>query len=142
MTTNNTAKTILPIHNRSKKLPITSKKNQEISKNIRLLRISQGLTQVDIAKRIGVTFQQIQKYESGMDSFSVDKLYEFSKIFKVNIETLLGKKDENSDGDLEKILDSIDGKNLKYIGQIARIFSKIKDDKIKEKIVDFAKVMV
>src|SRR5437764_7175662 len=36
-----------------------------VGHNIRICRMQQGLSQTDLADRIGLTFQQIQKYETG-----------------------------------------------------------------------------
>ena len=36
-----------------------------VGKNIRMFRLSKGLSQVALAEALGITFQQIQKYEKG-----------------------------------------------------------------------------
>jgi transcriptional regulator with XRE-family HTH domain len=40
-------------------------------------------SQTDLGKPVGVTFQQIQKYERGTNRISVGRLLEFSKLLKV-----------------------------------------------------------
>ena len=42
---------------------------------LRRTRIAQGLSQDVAAERIGVTFQQIQKYERGMNRISISRLF-------------------------------------------------------------------
>lgn len=42
-----------------------------------------GISQEETAKRIGLTFQQIQKYESGINRISAGRLYQFAKMFDV-----------------------------------------------------------
>src|SRR5215470_2026488 len=37
----------------------------EVGRRVRVERIARGLTQTELANRIGVTFQQVQKYEIG-----------------------------------------------------------------------------
>lgn len=42
-----------------------------------------GMSQADIAEAVGVTFQQIQKYEKGTNRISASRLYQFAKLLKV-----------------------------------------------------------
>ncbi|WP_341808271.1 helix-turn-helix transcriptional regulator [Wolbachia endosymbiont (group E) of Neria commutata] len=49
--------------------------NLEIGKKIRELRLVRGMTQGDLGKLVGITFQQIQKYEKGINSVLVGRLY-------------------------------------------------------------------
>ena len=43
-------------------------------------RILMGLTQEQLGGRIGLTFQQIQKYERGANRISASRLWEFSRV--------------------------------------------------------------
>ena len=42
------------------------------------LRKQIGMTQADLAKQIGVSFQQVQKYENGINQISVPKLIQIA----------------------------------------------------------------
>jgi transcriptional regulator with XRE-family HTH domain len=55
-----------------------------IGHQLRLRRKMMGMSQVDIAKRCGITFQQIQKYENGKNSISARRLYELSQLLQVS----------------------------------------------------------
>ena len=46
-----------------------------VGRNIRLLRLSRGMTQTELAEAIGATFQQIQKYEKGQNRTSAGRLF-------------------------------------------------------------------
>ena len=46
-----------------------------------------GLSQIELAERIGISFQQIQKYEKGSTKISVMRLQQISEAFGVNIIT-------------------------------------------------------
>ena len=52
--------------------------NKELGRLIRAAREMVGMTQKQVAKKIGVTFQQIQKYEVGDNGMSVYRLYQLS----------------------------------------------------------------
>lgn len=54
-----------------------------IGRNIRNLRTRAGYSQQDIAKALGVSFQQIQKYEAGKNRFPAETLYRLKKFYGV-----------------------------------------------------------
>jgi len=61
--------------------------NKEIGKKIRQARnVKPLVTQTKLGKALGVTFQQIQKYESGHNALSSIKLLEVSNFFKKPLE--------------------------------------------------------
>ena len=49
-------------------------------------RISLGYNQSDLARSLGLTFQQIQKYEKGANRISASKLFEIATFFRVDID--------------------------------------------------------
>ena len=51
-----------------------------ISKNLREKRKKRDLTLVEVAKRVGVSHQQVQKYEHGTSKISASMLYKFSLV--------------------------------------------------------------
>ena len=55
--------------------------NHHLGKKLRMRRLSLGLTQTKVAEAINVTFQQIQKYESGHNALSSIKLLEVCNFF-------------------------------------------------------------
>ena len=57
--------------------------NRQIGQNLRELRKNSGLTQQDIATALGVTFQQIQKYEKGTTRLPLEALYQLRTLFGV-----------------------------------------------------------
>ncbi len=46
-----------------------------IGKNLRAIRRHAGLSQTQVSAILGVTFQQVQKYEQGGNRFPIEKLY-------------------------------------------------------------------
>ena len=59
-----------------------------VGQNVRMLRTRVGKTQVDVANALGITFQQIQKYEKGRNRISSSRLYQIADFFGVEIATL------------------------------------------------------
>lgn len=63
---------------------------------IREARKSLGLTQDQLAREVGLTFQQIQKYEKAVNRVSAGLLYEFSIVLEKPITFFFGLDDESS----------------------------------------------
>ena len=56
-----------------------------VGKRIRHRRWMVGMTQQQLADRVGIKFQQIQKYETGMNRVSASRLWEISETLGVSI---------------------------------------------------------
>jgi transcriptional regulator with XRE-family HTH domain len=56
-----------------------------VGKRLRVRRSLLSLSQEKLAEAIGLTFQQVQKYERGMNRISAGRLYQFSKILNVPV---------------------------------------------------------
>jgi len=52
---------------------------REIGQRIRQRRIELGLTQQDLADKLGLSYQQIQKYETGLNRISAGRLFLVAK---------------------------------------------------------------
>ena len=62
----------------------------EVGRLVRVQRIARGLSQTELGNQIGVTFQQVQKYESGANRISMGRLTRISRVLGVDITYLLG----------------------------------------------------
>ncbi|GHC11659.1 MULTISPECIES: helix-turn-helix domain-containing protein [Gemmobacter] len=56
-----------------------------VGKRIRHRRWMVGMTQQQLAERVGIKFQQIQKYETGMNRVSASRLWDIAETLGVNI---------------------------------------------------------
>ena len=56
-----------------------------VGNNIRIYRVAKGLSQTDLANALGVTFQQVQKYEYGTNRIGPGRLAGLSKLLGVPI---------------------------------------------------------
>ena len=59
--------------------------NKFLGSKLKLRRLALGLTQTKVAKAINVTFQQIQKYEKGINGVGSVRLLQLSNYLKVPI---------------------------------------------------------
>lgn len=56
-----------------------------VGKRIRHRRWMIGMTQQQLAEKVGIKFQQIQKYETGMNRVSASRLWDISEVLGVSI---------------------------------------------------------
>ena len=56
-----------------------------VGTRVRQRRILLGMTQTTLGKAVGLTFQQVQKYENGGNRISSSRLFEFAKILNVPV---------------------------------------------------------
>ena len=54
-----------------------------VGKKIREVRLLRGMTQVNVAEKLGLSFQQLQKYETGYNRVSASKMFEISQLLDV-----------------------------------------------------------
>jgi transcriptional regulator with XRE-family HTH domain len=59
--------------------------NKHLGNMLKMRRLALGLTQTKVARAINVTFQQIQKYEKGINGVSSTRLLQLSNYLKVPI---------------------------------------------------------
>ena len=77
----------------------------EIGRKIRALRLERGLSQSNLADGIGLTFQQVQKYEKGMNRVSAGRLQRIADMLNIPVTFFYGgmgakaKKREAGDPD-------------------------------------------
>jgi transcriptional regulator with XRE-family HTH domain len=113
-----------------------------IGKKLRLLRVMSNLTQAELAEALGVTYQQVQKYESGQTRISASRLYDLSNDFKVSLdyffEGLLKVMQEN---DQEPFTYEASLPSDKGGIELMKAFYRIKNPKLRKVVIDLAKTL-
>ena len=68
-----------------------------VGRRIRIRRVLCGLSQTALADQLGLTFQQLQKYESGANRVSASRLWHISQILDVPISWFFMGIDDDAD---------------------------------------------
>ena len=63
--------------------------NSVVGRNLKYLRKYRKLNQTKVAKHCKVKFQQLQKYEKGLNGCSAYRLHQLAKFFNVKLEVLI-----------------------------------------------------
>lgn len=73
--------------------------DRQIGKRIKDRRAEIGETQAGLGEAIGVTFQQVQKYERGVNRVSAARLQQIATVLGVPMRYFLGEEDGHADRD-------------------------------------------
>lgn len=86
------------------------------------------MSQEQLGKALGLTFQQVQKYECGSNRVSVSRAFDICSALDISLEQLLrGLTDKNTPQATSFTLD-------KEVHDVAMAYSKIKNPEIKESL--------
>jgi len=121
--------------------------DQFIGNKLRERRTLLGVSQSRLGRFENITFQQIQKYETGVNRISAGRLWKFSKILHVHIYYFFDGLDEvvkESESDISTIckLGQLDAKTNKLefeINKLNKNFLKIKNVKLRKSVVELTK---
>lgn len=105
-----------------------------VSNNIKKRRMELGLTQHDLAEVIGVSTQQVQKYEKGINRISSGKLNNLAAFLKVPVNYFFQQ-------DNEIISMPIDDVKEKKVISFIKAFKNIKEPKLKNSIIEFIELI-
>lgn len=108
----------------------------EIGKRIKARRTMLGYSQAHTANALNLTFQQIQKYEKGINSLNSIKLCNFATVLKVPISYFFeGLESGNS-----KILAEMDSSDSfgsdREALEIMKVFNKIESPYLRKKMIE------
>lgn len=117
-----------------------------VGARIRLRRNMIGLSQEKLGESLGITFQQIQKYEKGMNRVGASRLQAIANILNVPVtfffDDMPGQSDKPKGFDEESETTYVVGFLNSSEGiQLARAFAKITDAKIRRKVLDLVRTL-
>ena len=111
---------------------------------IRMRRRTLGVSQEKLAEDLGLTFQQVQKYERGANRVSASKLYEIARSLStpvafffegLNDPTIAKPGDIQPENAVHDFLMTNEGLEL------AAIFPKVKRARVRRRLLDLVRVM-
>jgi len=115
-----------------------------IGKRLRAIRMSVGISQDCVGERIGVTKQQVQKYETATNRISASKLYEFAQTINKPIHSffdgyVVDRNYYNIDFKSEQECLELDNENQKEINNLIAAFNHIDNPQIRNDIIVLVK---
>jgi transcriptional regulator with XRE-family HTH domain len=68
-----------------------------VGRNIRIHRLDRGMSQTELGNHIGVTFQQVQKYENGVNRIGSGRLFKIADVLGVPVSSFFEGADYSGD---------------------------------------------
>src|SRR5215471_10236702 len=103
-----------------------------VGRNIRIYRLQKGLTQTELADELGLTFQQVQKYEKGTNRVGSGRLLKIATFLSVPVMALFKGSDEIADVDKQSIFDQL---AKPHANRLLQAFARIDDDGLRRSVV-------
>jgi transcriptional regulator with XRE-family HTH domain len=95
---------------------------------LKQIRTIRRFSQTDVAQRLGLSFQQVQKYEIGSNRIAASRLFELAQVFEISPAYFFEGLYDNAHSDT---------KACESGTEIANALAAIKDDAVKSRIVTF-----
>src|SRR5262245_66547078 len=70
----------------------------EVAKRVRALRLQRGISQTELGGVLDVTFQQVQKYETGTNRISAGRLQQIAEVLDVPVTYFYAGLEESGNG--------------------------------------------
>lgn len=109
---------------------------------VRFRRVTIGMSQEHLGNAIGLTFQQVQKYEKGLNRIGAGRLYRIAKVLTVPVEFFYdGLPSTTGDGCGGEAVDTRSAEIQAFLStaegqQLAHAFQRIPDGPTRRRIID------
>jgi transcriptional regulator with XRE-family HTH domain len=116
----------------------------QVGNRVRIRRMLIGMSQERLGDLLGLTFQQVQKYEKGVNRIGAGRLFEVSRILNVPVDffyegvskELAGQPGMSEPEGAPPVMEFVtSGEGL----QLSLAFMKIKDTKVRKRVLDLVK---
>lgn len=115
-----------------------------VGSRVRVRRVLRGLSQEKLADRLGLTFQQVQKYEKGTNRIGASRLQEISQILEVPVSFFFedapgseatGFAEAGSATYVVDFLSSSEGL------QLNKAFVRIEDPRVRRRVIELVRAL-
>lgn len=117
-----------------------------VGSRVRLRRLLLGMSQERLGEQLGLTFQQVQKYEKGVNRIGASRLHQIATILEVPISYFFDDMDDieggtNGFGESDSPSYVLDLINSSDGLQLVKAFLKIDDNAVRRRVVDLVKAI-
>jgi transcriptional regulator with XRE-family HTH domain len=119
-----------------------------VGSRVRLRRMLLGMSQERLGESMGLTFQQVQKYEKGVNRIGASRLFQISKILDVPVQFFFEEAPYTGDGNAVRGMAEPDSEAfiLEFLNsreglELNRAFVKIGDPKVRKSVVDLVRAL-
>lgn len=120
-----------------------------VGKRLRFRRKMQSMSQTKLGDAVGLTFQQIQKYERGANRIGASRLFEFSQILEVPVSYFFDDMPDEikeTGGARQALDENIESAMLDPMLEpdsvaLVRAYGKITDASVRKSMFNLAKIL-
>jgi transcriptional regulator with XRE-family HTH domain len=110
----------------------------EVGRRVRALRLERNMSQTALADRLGLTFQQVQKYEKGVNRIGAGRLQTIAEIFGVSITDLFANAPQSQQRGEQSLYELVDSAAAL---RLLRAYNRLSNSKMKQALVQMAVAM-
>ena len=121
--------------------------DRHLGARVRFARIEKKISQTALGEKLGISFQQVQKYELGKDRISASQLMNIARILDKDISFFFEDVDVAADENQADLIDVIDRRkksrsSTAYDIKIIRLLHAIEDEHVKLKLYHLMEAIV
>ena len=112
-------------------------RDREVGQRIRAQRLICKMSQEELGDRVGITFQQIQKYEKGTNRVAAGRLIRIAEILEVPVNFLM-EGDKSTSGSADQVNSALSFLKTAGAVRLLRAYNQIGASEIRQALVDLA----
>jgi transcriptional regulator with XRE-family HTH domain len=116
--------------------------DKKVGQRVRTRRLEIGMSQERLAELLGVTFQQVQKYEKGVNRIAVSRLFDIANALEMPAGRFFEGLTSARGGVAETKQDYVDDALATPEGaQLMAMFGSIKSQKLRRKVLELVRTL-
>ncbi len=109
--------------------------DREVGRRVRARRLELNASQTELGNALGLTFQQIQKYEKGVNRISAGRLQFIAQVLKVPVTFFYGDAGAEATSEISTLIDS------SYSLRLVKAFARIPDRALQRSMVELVEAL-
>jgi transcriptional regulator with XRE-family HTH domain len=121
-----------------------------VGSRVRLRRMLLGMSQEKLGEHLGLTFQQVQKYEKGVNRIGASRLFDLAKVLGVPVQFFYDEAPSGAQGSGAAVAGFAEQPDESYVVEflgtregleLNKAFARISDPKVRRSIVDLVRAL-
>ena len=122
------------------------REDKQVGAKLKLGRLLRNYSQSNLADKLGITFQQVQKYETGYNRISISRLFQISRALSLPVSYFLkdidGYRKNHNSKEIVKVSDEmLDFITTNSGHRLVKYYLSIENKKAREKIINIVQLI-
>ena len=109
-----------------------TKQDRTVGERIQALRKSKGFSQTALGSAVGVTFQQIQKYENGLNRVGAGRLSDIARVLEMPVSAFFDGDESDAGQEQAEVFDFL---RVHGATDLLRAFNALEDDQVRREVL-------